>query len=171
MRGGIRGNPFLSAIMIVIAMAVVAQPFEAVHAEEFVTFEGTLTANGHRKDLAFIEGRAVFTFALEGHVNLSTKIGETGDFWADWIGLWDTKTGGTVRCVWDDLHGHKIYVVLTGSQMKKGARLTGEFVGGTGIFKGIQGSFAFSWTSVVFQPEGKVIAGYAKDIKGSYRIP
>ena len=55
--------------------------------------------------------------------------------------------------------------------MKEGATLTGEFVGGTGGFQGIQGNFIFTWTSVSFNTGDEVVAGYAKDIKGSYRVP
>ncbi len=171
MRTGNRVKQIVKTLLVVLAMAGLTLPSNVVIAEETGTFEGTLTANGKRQVLDFQEGRAVFTFALEGHVNLTNAVGETGDFWADWVGLWDTKTGGAARCVWDDMQGQKIYVVLTGTQMEKGATLTGEFVGGTGAYKGIQGNFIFTWTTVSFDTGDKVIAGYAKDIKGTYRIP
>jgi len=147
------------------------QPGQWVCAEQAGAFEGTLTASGSRQVLDFSEGRPVFTFALEGHVNLTNAVGQTGDFWARWIGLWDAQTGGVIRCVWDDMKGHKVYVVLSGTQMKEGASLTGEFVGGTGPFEGIQGNFIFTWTTVSFETGDHVVAGYAKDIKGTYRIP
>ncbi|MBC2745326.1 MAG: hypothetical protein HGJ93_20510 [Desulfosarcina sp.] len=162
---------FSEAMLVVAAVVCFTLSCGVVFAEETGTFEGTLTASGNRQILDFMEGRTVFTFSLEGHVNLKNAVGETSDFWADWVGLWDSKAGGTVRCVWDDMKGHKIYVVLNGTQLEKGATLTGEFVGGTGPFQGIQGNFIFTWTTVSFDTGDKVIAGYAKDIKGSYRLP
>lgn len=162
---------FYSAILIMIAMVGFNLASQDAFAEETGSFEGTLTASGNRQALDFIEGRPVFTFRLEGHVNLKNAVGETGDFWAKWAGLWDAKTGGTARCVWDDMQGQKIYVVLTGTQLKEGATLTGEFVGGTGDFKGIQGNLIFTWTSASFNTGEKVITGYSKDLKGTYRIP
>lgn len=161
----------IHTVLAAIFMAGLSLSGGDVFAEETGTFEGTLTASGQRQILEFMEGRAVFTFSLEGHINLENAVGDTSDFWAKWVGLWDTETGGTARCVWDDMKGHRIYVVLTGTQMKEGATLTGEFVGGTGRFQGIQGNFIFTWTSVSFNTGDKVIAGYAKDIKGSYRVP
>ena len=165
------GNMVAKTLLIVFAVGALMLPCGLTAAERSGTFEGTLSASGERQTLDFIEGRSVFTFSLEGHVNLKNAVGETGDFWARWIGLWDTQTGGTIRCVWDNMHGEKIYVVLSGTQMKEGATLTGEFIGGTGEFKGIQGNFIFTWTTVSFNTGDAVVAGYAKDIKGSYRIP
>ena len=165
------GKIFARAMRVVVAVVAFTLPCGQVIAEETGTFEGTLTASGKRQMLDFMDDRAVFTFSLEGHINLKNALGETGDFWAEWVGMWDTETGGTARCVWDNLEGEKIYVVLTGTQLKEGATLTGEFVGGTGKFQGILGNFIFTWTSVSFNTGDKVIAGYAKDIKGSYRVP
>ncbi len=165
------GSTIVKALLIVLTISVLILPWQPVSAEQTGSFEGSLTADGKRRTLDFIEGRSVFTFFLEGHVNLTNAVGDTGDFWAEWIGLWDSRTGGTIRCVWDDMHGQKIYVVLSGTQMKEGATLTGEFIGGTGAFKGIQGNFIFTWTTVSFNTGDAVVAGYAKDIKGSYRIP
>lgn len=162
-----------SAITILIGIAVAGSllPLRAVRAGETGTFEGTLTASGARQTLDFMEDRTVFTFTLEGHINLVNAVGETGDFWAKWIGLWDTQTGGSARCVWDDMNGQQIYVALTGTQLEKGATLTGELVGGTGAFKGIQGNFSFTWTSVSLNTGDDVMAGFAKNIKGTYQLP
>jgi len=165
------GKQFFKTMLVMVAVVVFTLPCGVVVAEETGTFEGTLTATGNRQMLEFMDERTVFTFSLEGHINLKNAVGETADFWADWVGLWDSKTGGTARCVWDDMKGQKIYVVLNGTQLEKGATLTGEFVGGTGAFQGIQGNFIFTWTTASFDTGDKVIAGYAKDIKGSYRLP
>jgi len=165
------GKLFSRAVLVVTAVVGFTLSCGVVFAEETGAFEGTLTASGNRQILDFIEGRTVFTFSLEGHVNLKNAVGGERDFWAEWVGLWDSETGGTIRCVWDDMKGRKIYLVLNGTQLEKGATLTGEFVGGTGPFQGIQGNFILTWALVSFNTDDKVIAGYAKDVKGSYRLP
>lgn len=164
-------TPIFFGILIGITLSSATLTPPDALAEEAGTFEGTLNASGKRQVLEFAEERRVFTFFLEGHVNLTNAVGETRDFWAEWIGFWDTKSGGVVRCVWKDLKGEKIYVALTGTQMQEGATLNGEFIDGTGKFKGIQGGFRFTWTSVSFDTGDQVTAGYAKDIQGTYRIP
>ncbi|MBW2707018.1 MAG: hypothetical protein JRD84_12015, partial [Deltaproteobacteria bacterium] len=54
---------------------------------------------------------------------------------------------------------------------KKGVRVTGEFVGGTGNLKGIGGSFTFTWFSVFINKDQGIFTGHTKDLTGSYRIP
>jgi hypothetical protein len=146
-------------------------PVVGLDAQESGTFEGTLNASGTRQIFDFMEGRTVFTFSLEGHVNLKRETIKRKDFWARWIGIWDTETGGSARLVWDDTTGQKIFIVVDGIPMEKGATLTGELVGGTGDFSGIQGRVTFSWTSISLDSGDEIIAGYADDVKGSYRIP
>jgi hypothetical protein len=140
-------------------------------AQETGTFKGTLNAMGEKKSIDFTENRSVFTFFLQGHVNLKDGVGNTADFWAQWVGLWDTETGGTARCVWKNENGAKIFLVIDGNQLEKGAHLEGTLVGGTGPFKGIEGNLSFTWTSLSLETGDHVIAGYAKNIEGSYRIP
>lgn len=170
MSSRLKRGPALFRILLMAMFAVFLQPAWS-QAGQAGTFEGTLTASGHRHMFDFQKGRPVFTFAMEGHVNLANAVGATGDFWATWVGLWDAKTGGTIRCVWDDMKGQKIFVELSGTRMKAGASLTGQFVGGTGAYQGIEGNFIFTWTTLAFDADDEIIAGYAKDVKGTYRIP
>ena len=169
-----RGNwrtMLAGAMLPVVIAACAALLHTGAFAEESGDFKGTLTASGSREKLPFLPGREVGIFSIEGHVNLSHGLGETKDFWATWVGLWDTDTGGVVRCVWRDLHGHRIFGVLSGTRLKEGAVLSGEFVGGTGPFEGIQGDFRFTWTLVSYDTGDDVLSGYATDIHGTYRIP
>ena len=158
-------------VIIALVLLYHLLPVAGGIAQETGTFEGTLMATGDRKSIDFFENRSVFTFSLEGHVNLKDAVGQTADFWAKWVGLWDTQTGGTARCVWKDGTGQKIFIVINGSQLEKGSVFTGEFVGGTGAFKGIQGNFSLCWTSLSLNTGDHVISGYTKNIKGSYTIP
>lgn len=155
---------FLLLLQVVLPLAVGT-------AQDSGSFEGTLSATGKREFIEFPEGRPVFTFAMEGHVNLKAAMGETENFWANWIGLWDAQTGGVARCVWKDGQGQQIYLVFKGVEFKKGAELTGQIIGGTGGFKGIRGEVTFTWTSSAKGSVDGIASGFAKDLKGTYQIP
>ncbi len=140
-------------------------------AEQTGTFKGSWIASGKRRLLDFAEDRQVFTFDLEGHVNLETNLGEVRDFWSRCVGLWDAETGGTTRCVWRDLEGNKVFSVLGGKVLEEAVQIEGELIGGTGPAEGIEGKFSFTWTSVFFDGDEQVLSGHTKDLAGSYRIP
>jgi hypothetical protein len=142
-----------------------------VSAEQTGTFKGTWIASGQRQIFDFAADREVGTFKLSGHVNLKDEVGEEKDFWAECIGLSDSVAGSTVRCVWHSMEGEKTYSVLSGQPLKEGVKVTGEFVGGTGKLKGIEGSYTFTWFSVFINKNRGIITGHTKDLSGSYRIP
>ena len=110
----------------------------AASAEQTGTFAGTWVASGKRQPFDFVEGRNVGTFNLAGNVSLKDDFGEIEDFWAECIGLLDSVTGSSVRCVWRSLKGEKAYSVLSGQPLKEGVKVTGEFVGGTGSLSAAQ---------------------------------
>ena len=99
------------------------------------------------------------------------EFGGIEDFWAECVGLSDSAAGSSVRCVWRSLKGEKAYSVLTGQPLKKGAKVTGQFVGGTGSLKGVTGTFTFTWTSTFTDKAQGVFTGQTQDLSGSYRIP
>jgi len=118
-----------------------------------------------------LEGREVGTFNLAGNVSLKDKVGEIEDFWAECVGLSDSTAGSSVRCVWRSLKGEKAYSVLSGQPLKKGVRVTGEFVGGTGRLKGLAGTFTFTWSSTFTDKDQDIFTGQTKDLTGKYQIP
>jgi hypothetical protein len=140
-------------------------------AEQAETFAGTWVASGKRQPFDFIEGRAVSTFNLAGNVSLKDEFGEIEDFWAECVGLSDSAAGSSARCVWRSLKGEKAYSVLSGQPLKKGVKVTGEFVGGTGSLKGLAGTFTFTWTSTFIDRAQGMFTGHTQDLSGSYRIP
>jgi hypothetical protein len=158
------------AIIAIFAFTAVLALQEA-SAEQAGTFAGTWVASGKRQPLDFVEGRDVGTFDLSGNVSLKDEFGGIEDFWADCIGLSDSAAGSSVRCVWRSLKGEKAFSVLSGQPLKKGVKVTGEFVGGTGSLKGVAGSFTFTWTSTFINKDQGIFTGHTKDISGSYRIP
>ena len=167
----------LVIVPLVVAVFILSQEASA---EETGSFAGTWVANGQRQAFDFVEGREVGTFKLAGHVSLKDKLGEIEDFWAECVGLSDSVTGSSVRCVWwspgekslwRSPIGKKAYSVLRGQPLKEGVKVTGEFVGGTGSLKGLTGMFSFTWTSTFTDEDQGIFTGHTKDLSGSYRIP
>ena len=163
------GLPGLAMAIIFAITAVLA--VQEAPAEQTGTFTGAWVASGKRQPFDFVEGRDVGTFKLAGNLSLKDEIGEIEDFWAQCIGLSDSIAGSSVRCVWRSLKGAKVYSILSGQPLKKGVRVTGEFVGGTGSLKGITGNFNFTWTSTFLDEDQGIFTGHTQDISGSYRIP
>ncbi|MBW2337275.1 MAG: hypothetical protein JRF47_11055 [Deltaproteobacteria bacterium] len=170
MRGHIQALLLSLALFVTITAATFIFAQKA-SAEQTGSFTGTWIASGQRQTFDFVEGREVGTFELTGHVNLKDEVGEEEDYWAECVGLSDSVAGSTARCVWRNLKGQKAYCVLSGQPLKKGVRVTGEFVGGTGNLKGIGGSFTFTWFSVFINKDQGIFTGHTKDLTGSYRIP
>ena len=167
----IRGSLLFMAIILAVTMVFFNVANEA-SADQEGTFSGTWTASGQWQPLDFEAGREVFTFKLSGHVNLKNEAGEFRDFWSDCVGLWDSQTGGTARCVWRDPDGEKeAYIVLDGQLVKEDVKVTGQLVGGTGTLKGLTGTMSFTWSSIYRNKTDRILTGYTKDLNGSYRIP
>ena len=169
-----RGHIQALLLSLALSVTITAASFifaQKASSEQTGTFTGTWIASGQRRTFDFVEGREVGTFELTGHVNLKDEVGEEEDYWAECVGLSDSVAGSTARCVWRSLKGQKAYCVLSGQPLKKGVRVTGEFVGGTGNLKGIGGSFIFTWVSVFINKDQGIFSGQTKDLTGSYRIP
>ena len=169
-----RGHIQALLLSLALSVTITAAPFifaQKASSEQTGSFTGTWIASGQRRTLDFAADREVGTFELTGHVNLKDEVGEEEDYWAECVGLSDSAAGSTARCVWRSLKGQKAYCVLSGQPLKKGVRVTGEFVGGTGNLKGIGGSFTFTWFSVFINKDQGIFTGQTKDLTGSYRIP
>jgi len=158
------------AVMTVSTFAVGLQARYA-SAEQSGTFHGSWIASGKRQMLDYTANREVFTFTIEGHLNLEDHVGQVRDFWSTCIGLWDSQTGGTARCVWRSPQHNNIYSMMSGELLKEGVAVQGEFVGGTGKAEGIEGTFSLTWQSIFFNGDERVLTLHAKDVAGTYRIP
>ena len=169
---GDRIKIFLPAFAMIIPLLVtgIILPRD-VTAQRTGSFSGTWIASGQRHAFDFLKEREVGTFRLTGHVNLKENLGEIEDYWAECVGLSDSETGGSARCVWRSMEGDKAYIMLTGKPLEKSNKVTGEFVGGTGSLRGIEGTFTFTWSSVFTNKNQGTFTGQTKDLKGSYRIP
>lgn len=158
------------AVMITLTVTTFISAQKA-SAEQAGTFKGSWIASGQRQALDFLADREVGTFELTGHVNLQEEVGKEKDYWAECVGLSDSVAGSTARCVWRSMENEKVFIILEGRPFKKGVKVTGEFIGGTGKLQGIEGKFAFTWMSVFTNMNQGIFTGHTKDLAGSYRIP
>ena len=143
---------------------------EAV-AEQSGSFSGNWTASGQSETFDFVKDREVGTFKLAGNIFFTEEFAGIADFWAECVGLSDSVTGSSVRCVWRSLKGEKAYSVLSGQPLEEGVKVTGEFVGGTNRLKGLTGSFDFTWKYTVTDQNQGIFTGFTQDLKGTYKIP
>ncbi len=169
MNGQARFRIFLCGFLLFASL-----PLTAGHAAESGEFKGTWIANGTRTPFPFANGRQVYTFKQAGHVNLKTTLNRKKDYWSECIGLADSTTGISARCVWKDLAGPEIYIQLQSDQFQQGSKITGTIVGGSGPLARISGELSFNWSSVIVQTDENGIVsvtGETRNLGGSYRIP
>lgn len=137
------------------------------------TFTGTWSATGDRQLLEMGEKRKSSIFMLEGHVNLKNGIGKAQDYWSKCIGLSDSDSGSQARCVWRGQDGHQVFILLQGDKLEQETSVKGEIIGGTGAAEGISGLLSFTWSTLAIHKENRSsqVGGFAKDLKGQYRLP
>ncbi len=162
--------------LLIINLIVISLAFglpTVSRAAESGAFSGTWVANGSRELFPFSNDREIYAFELSGHVNLKTDLGKTKDYWSTCVGLADSVSGTAARCVWKDLDGPEIYILLQSEQLQGGNRVTGTIVGGSEHLEGISGDLSFIWSSVSFQKDGNksMVSGQTLDLSGSYQIP
>jgi hypothetical protein len=158
------------ALLLLFAIS----PVTPSQAAESAEFKGSWIANGTRTSFPFVKGRQVFTFQIGGHVSLLTAVHGKKDYWSDCVGLADAATGIVGRCVWKDLAGPELYVVLQSDRLEQGSLVKGTIVGGTGPLTGISGELSFNWSSVIVQTDAQGIeelTGQTLNLAGRYRAP
>ncbi len=161
-------------LVVLLTLAANFRPFpDTARAGQASPFTGSWIANGSRQIFPFGKDRNVYTFKLAGHVNLKEAIGGELDFWSEIIGLSDSKTGTEARCVWRDLDGRELFLVLRSDLMQSDVLVTGKIVGGTGKFAGATGELSFKWSSISFYRDNlsATISGQALDLKGKIQLP
>lgn len=133
-------------------------------------FLANWTGKGHIDQLPFGSGRTVATFQQTGTLT-TLRQGLVGNALTKCVGLEDGHSNDRAYCVWIDAKGREIRVELSGDL--GGTRDTGmgygSFVGGSGPFQHLRGSFKFEW---VLLPTTKPGTFQFKTVQmsGSYRI-
>jgi len=160
-------------IVVCVVLLLTASPLALSHAAESGEFKGNWIANGTRTPFSFGDDRQVFTFKIAGHVSLQTSLARKKDYWSECVGLVDSVTGLTGRCVWKDLAGPEIYITVQSDRLQQGSLVTGTIVGGSGKLAGISGDLTFNWSSVISLTEDGVVTvtGETRNLAGHYRIP
>jgi len=155
-----------------VAAALAAQaPVPAPQAApgDWRTFEGTMTATGHRQAIPTERGKPAITVQLSGPVSITSDAGLSRGFRAEVVGFDDGAGLTVLRGVWTDDRGDRIFTRLNGETVASGRRVFGAFTGGTGRYAGITGDYSFDWQYVV-EADAGTISGRGIGLRGRYRI-
>jgi hypothetical protein len=163
----------LMAAALVVAAAIEAPVPAAVQQapapDAWRTFEGSLSATGHRQTLPTESGRPAATLQLSGPVAITAGEGLSRAFRSEVIGFDDGAGLTVLRGVWTDDRGARIFTALKGESVASGRRIAATITGGTGRYAGISGEYSFEWQYVV-EAEAGTISGRAIRLRGRYRL-
>ena len=132
-------------------------------------FEGTWTAAGSRHSISLGSDRKASVANLEGSLLLAGPSSPAVGFQAEAIVLNDSGTGMVGRAVWTDEHGDQAYSELRGEGTATHNKIAGTFIGGTGRYSGITGTYQFSWRFVLETEDGTV-QGQSIGLNGRVRV-
>jgi hypothetical protein len=136
---------------------------------EWHEFEGTWTAAGSRDIMRMGSDRQSSIANLAGSLLLAGPSRPAIGFRAEAIVLNDSATGMVGRAVWTDEHGDQAYSELRGEGTAAENKIVGTFLGGTGRYAGVTGSYEFSWRFVLENEDG-TIQGQSVGLKGRIHI-
>jgi hypothetical protein len=136
---------------------------------EWREFQGTWSAVGSRHAIRLGADRRASIASFDGSLLLSGSARPGVGFRAEAIVLNDSATGMVGRAVWTDEHGDQAYSELKGEGTNTGNRIVGTFVGGTGRYRGVTGTYEFSWRFVLEAEDGTV-QGQSVGLKGRVRM-
>ena len=160
----------LAGTLVLAACGPAPQTSDAIPAGgEWREFQGTWTAAGSRRTMRLGSDRQASTADLNGSLMLSGPSRPAVGFRAEAIVLNDSATGMVGRAVWTDERGDQAYSELRGEGTATGNRIVGTFLGGTGRFDGVTGTYEFSWRFVLESEDGSV-QGQSVGLKGRVRV-
>ena len=173
-----RGHYVLSALCTVglISLVLVTACRRAPQASkptssggEWLDFQGTWTAVGIRNSMHLSGDRRASISIFNGSLVLAGPSRPGLGFRSEAILFSDTATGMVGRAVWTDETGDQAYSELRGEGTADNNKITGTFVGGTGRYSGVIGTYEFSWRFVLQNEEGAV-QGQSTGLKGRVRL-
>lgn len=135
---------------------------------EWRDFTGTWNASGSRKSISLGPDRRASVVDLKGTMLLSGADRPGAGFRSELLALVDTGTGLVGRSVWTDERGDQVFSELQGEGTSTNNKLKGSFLGGTGRFAGVTGTYEFSWQFVMESEDGTV-HGRAVGLTGRVR--
>jgi len=161
-------------VMVALGLAVAAcepapDPLASVATPgEWREFEGSWNAAGSRRIIPLGADRRGSIIDLRGTMLLAGPQRPGVGFRSDLIALVDSETGLLGRSVWTDERGEQVFSELKGEGTAARNRITGTFLGGTGRYAGVTGTYEFSWLFVIEAEDGS-IQGRAVGLKGRFR--
>jgi hypothetical protein len=132
-------------------------------------FRGTWTAAGTRSTMQLNSDRHASISRFEGSLVLVGPERPEVGFRSETILFNDTATGLVGRAVWTDEHGEKAFSELRGRSDAQSNMIEGTFVGGTGRYAGIEGTYSFSWKFLIENEDG-IVQGQSSGLYGRARF-
>ena len=160
----------LAGLLLVTACGPAPQTSESLPASgEWREFQGTWTAAGNRHTMRLGGDRLASVANLNGSLLLAGSSRPAIGFRAEAIVFNDSVTGMVGRAVWTDEHGDQAYSELKGEGTATGNKIVGTFLGGTGRYSGVTGTYEFSWRFVLESEDGSV-QGQSVGLNGRVRV-
>lgn len=132
-------------------------------------FRGTWTAAGSRNILQLGPNRRAAISTFNGSLVLAGPSRPGVGFRSEAIVFNDSATGMVGRAVWTDEHGDQAFSELHGEGTADNNKITGTFVGGTGRYAGVIGTYEFSWRFLIENEDG-VVQGQSVGLNGRVRV-
>jgi len=163
----------LCAIALAVAVQIIgcgSRPRESAPASnDWREFQGTWTASGTRTILSLGADRRSAISHYTGSLILSGASRPAVGFRAEAIVLSDTVSGTVGRAVWTDENGEQVFSELRGEGTATNNKIVGTFLGGTGKYSGVTGSYEFSWRFLLESEDGTV-QGQSIGLNGKARL-
>lgn len=128
-------------------------------------FNGTWTAAGTRNIMPFTGDRRASIATFEGSLVLAGPTRPNVGFRSETILFNDTATGLIGRATWTDEHGDQAFSELRGQGNAQDNTIEGTFIGGTGRYAAITGTYSFSWKFLIENEDG-VVQGQSVGLHG-----
>jgi hypothetical protein len=160
----------LVSLVLVTACGHAPQASKSISRDsEWVEFEGTWTAAGSRNTMALGGDRRAAISTFSGSLVLAGPSRPSVGFRSEAIVFSDSATGLVGRAVWTDEHGDQAYSELRGVGTAQNKKISGVFVGGTGRYSGVTGTYEFFWR-FIFENEDGAVQGQSMGLKGRVRL-
>ena len=131
-------------------------------------FSGSMNLTGHRHVIAMGSAWRAGIVELSGTVLLSGPQRPGVGFGAKVLALTDSSFGLVGRALWTDERGDQMWSELKGEGTATGNHIAGTITGGTGRYKGAEGTYELSW-QYVLEAEDGTVQGRAVGLKGRVR--
>ena len=156
---------FISLVLLLLHPAAVpADPLP-----DSGEFRGQWSVTGEQQSMAFIDGREITLTRYRGEVNIQESDGLGSAFFSQCLSFGDTGKGGSSRCQWVDSRDERIYIEITSRVVESKTLVRGTFVGGTGKYDGIAGSFELeAWIYAASNKEEREVTAYTDNLRGSW---